>query len=130
MINTSDFLCVYDASEEHHTKGVSLYDAAHYHLTTNYILTEYVALALVRSVPRSEIIEFSRRVLQDAEGEIVWVDEDLHARAVTLLHQRQDKTYSLCDAGSFVLMRERGVTDALTTDKHFAQEGFVRLLES
>jgi len=35
---------------------------------------------------------------------------------------RQDKTYSLCDAVSFVLMRERGIHEALTTDKHFEQE--------
>jgi len=130
LSDTSGFLCVYDDSEEHHTKGLSLYDAAQHHLTTNYILTEYVALAHVRGVPRSEIIEFSRRVLQDAEIEIIWVDEALHARAVELLQARQDKTYSLCDAVSFVLMRERGITDALTTDKHFAQEGFGKLLEN
>ena len=47
-----------------------------------------------------------------------------------LLFERQDKTYSLCDAVSFVLMRRRGMTDALTTDQHFEQEGFVRLLQS
>ena len=40
-----------------------------------------------------------------------------------------DKTYSLCDAVSFLLMRERGITEALTTDRHFEQEGFVRLLQ-
>jgi len=45
-----------------------------------------------------------------------------------LLIAREDKTYSLCDAVSFVLMRQRGMTDALTTDRHFEQEGFVRLL--
>jgi predicted nucleic acid-binding protein len=41
---------------------------------------------------------------------------------------RLDKDYSLCDAVSFLLMRARGLTDALTTDKHFEQEGFRRLL--
>ncbi len=104
-------------------------DAAQHRLTTNCILTEYVALAHVRGVPRSEIIEFSRRALQDAEIEIIRVDEALHTKAVELLQTRQDKTYSLRDAVSFVLMRERGIADALITDKHFAQEGFVRLLK-
>ncbi len=46
-----------------------------------------------------------------------------------ILRGRLDKTYSLCDAASFVVMREYGLTEALTTDKHFTQEGFVRLLE-
>ncbi|MGH9943713.1 MAG: type II toxin-antitoxin system VapC family toxin [Pyrinomonadaceae bacterium] len=62
--------------------------------------------------------------------EIVWIDEILHAQAMTLLENRIDKDYSLCDAASFVLIRGRGITEASTTDKHFVQEGFVRLLPS
>ena len=41
---------------------------------------------------------------------------------------RPDKTYSLCDAISFVLMRRQGIQEALTTDRHFEQEGFRKLL--
>jgi uncharacterized protein len=52
----------------------------------------------------------------------------LHRQALQLLENRQDKTYSLCDAVSFVIMREWNLLEALTTDKHFKQEGFVRLL--
>jgi predicted nucleic acid-binding protein len=33
------------------------------------------------------------------------------------------------DAASFVVMSERGITEALTTDQHFEQAGFVRLLK-
>jgi predicted nucleic acid-binding protein len=47
-----------------------------------------------------------------------------------LLANRLDKNYSLCDAVSFVLMQTRGLTEALTTDKHFKQEGFIKLLKS
>jgi predicted nucleic acid-binding protein len=60
--------------------------------------------------------------------ETIWVDESLHREAMALLLARQDKTYSLCDAVSFVLMRRRHLTEALTTDRHFEQEGFQRLL--
>jgi predicted nucleic acid-binding protein len=56
------------------------------------------------------------------------VGETLHRRALEVLLARLDKTYSLCDAVSFVLMRERGIMEALTTDRHFEQEGFRRLL--
>jgi predicted nucleic acid-binding protein len=58
----------------------------------------------------------------------VWVTEDVHRQAMALLLARQDKDYSLCDAVSFVLMRKHGIRDALTTDRHFEQEGFRRLL--
>jgi len=45
-----------------------------------------------------------------------------------LLLARPDKTYSLCDGISFVLMQERQMLDALTPDRHFAQEGYRKLL--
>jgi uncharacterized protein len=73
-------------------------------------------------------MEFSERLLNDGEVESLWIDEQRHREGLVLLHNRQDKTYSLCDAVSFVLMRERGETEALTTDRHFEQEGLVRLL--
>ena len=54
--------------------------------------------------------------------------EALHRDAMALLIARPDKTYSLCDGVRFVLMRQRHVTEALTTDRHCEQEGFQRLL--
>jgi predicted nucleic acid-binding protein len=89
-----------------------------------------VALALIRGLPREQVLTFSGEVLTDATIEIIWVDEALHTKAIELMQARQDKTYPLYDAVSFRIMCERGITDALTTDKHFVQEGFVRLLES
>ena len=67
-------------------------------------------------------------LLDDPLIETCWVDRDLHVRAIALLRNREDKAYSLCDAVSFVLMRQLGINEALTTDRHFEQEGFVRLL--
>ena len=109
---------------------MTLYDAARQRLTTNYVLAEYTALAHIRGVPRREIIKFSSRILDSAEIEIIWIDENLHRQAVALMRERTDKNYSLCDAASFIVMRTRGISTALTTDKHFRQEGFIRLLEN
>jgi predicted nucleic acid-binding protein len=67
-------------------------------------------------------------LLENPDIETIWVDETLHREAMTLLLARQDKTYSLCDAVSFVLMRRRSMTEGLTTDHPFEQEGFRRLL--
>ena len=73
---------------------------------------------------------YSLELMENPNVEMVWVDEILHREAMDLLLVRQDKTYSLCDAISFVLMRKKGIREALTTDKHFEQEGFTRLLQS
>lgn len=51
-------------------------------------------------------------------------------RAVlSLLEERPDKSCSPCDGVSFVLMRLLGILEALTIDRHFEQERFIRLLE-
>ena len=39
-----------------------------------------------------------------------------------------DKSWSLTDCASFLIMEEEGVTDALSHDRHFAQAGFQTLL--
>jgi len=67
-------------------------------------------------------------LINNPDHEVVWIDEELHEKGMALLQARLDKSYSLCDAISFVLMREQGIQEALTTDRHFEQEGFRRLL--
>ena len=42
---------------------------------------------------------------------------------------RPDKGYSLTDCISMEVMRQYGLSDVLTSDEHFAQEGFRCLLE-
>ena len=74
-------------------------------------------------------MDFVTALLDDPDVDVVCVDESYHRDALSLLKVRLDKTYSLCDAVSFVLMREKALTEALTTDRHFEQEGFVRLLQ-
>ncbi len=66
---------------------------------------------------------------QSPRVKIIWVNQDIHQQGMELLGNRLDKGYSLCDAVSFILMREHRITEALTTDRHFVQEGFVRLLD-
>ena len=46
----------------------------------------------------------------------------LHALALYLT--RPDKHYSLTDCASMQVMRHEGLTDVLTNDRHFTQEGF------
>ena len=54
---------------------------------------------------------------------------DLLDRALGLYHQHADKEWTLTDCTSFVVMREREITTALTADHHFEQAGFVSLLK-
>lgn len=131
LLDTSGLLCFLHRDEPQHKKAVDLLANANgILLLHNYVLAELVALALVRRFPQSTVLSYTLELLNNPKVEMVWVDELIHREAVTLLISRPDKTYSLCDAVSFVLMRKRGILEALTTDKHFEQEGFTRLLRS
>jgi predicted nucleic acid-binding protein len=129
LLDTSGLLCFLHKSESKHTTAVRfITETTGVFLTHNYVLAELVALSLVRGFPQTNVLSYMLELLSNPKVEIIWVDENLHQEAMTLLLTRQDKTYSLCDAVSFVLMRKHEIVNALTTDKHFEQEGFVRLL--
>lgn len=127
FLDTSGLFCLHNADDIRHRDAVKLYRSLPQWLTSSYVLSEFVALAGARRLPRDEALDFMNDLLDNPAIEVVWVEEALHRQALDLLQARLDKTYSLCDAVSFILMRERGITEALTTDKHFVQEGFVRL---
>lgn len=128
LLDTSGLLCLHYSSEPLHAVACSAYQKSLVRLTHSYILAEYVALATARRFPRTPVLAFVAALLDHPDIETVWVDEPLHRAAVALLMERQDKTYSLCDAVSFVLMRQRNISEALSSDRHFEQEGFIRLL--
>ena len=129
LLDTSGLLCCYHAGEPQHADSVTLFNAATARLTHSYVLAEFVALCQARGLNRARVLAFAADLMDNPHVEVVWVDETLHRSSLSLLQERLDKAYSLCDAVSFVLMRERGITEALTTDHHFEQEGFTQLLK-
>ncbi len=128
LLDTSGLLCLHHAAEAQHAAAVEFFDVAPFKLTHSYVLAEFVALATVRGLPRTAVLAFVADLHDSPEVTVVYVDEALHRAALALLQQHADKTWSLCDAVSFILMRRYSVNEGLTTDRHFEQAGFVRLL--
>src|SRR5262245_9244515 len=119
LLDTSGLLCLHHKPEPFHDQARALYKQARIRLTYSSVLAEFVALATARRLPRLPALTYVVDLLENPDIETVWIDESLHREAITLLLSRQDKIYSLCDAVSFVLMRKRNLTEALTTDRHF-----------
>jgi predicted nucleic acid-binding protein len=128
LLDTSGLLCYLYREEPQHLEAVRLLDNASRSVTHSYVLAEFVALANARRFPRIPTLTFVNSLLENPDIETIWVEESLHREAITLLLERRDKDYSLCDAVSFILMRQRRIRSALTLDRHFDQEGFQRLL--
>ncbi|HEV2689105.1 MAG TPA: PIN domain-containing protein [Bryobacteraceae bacterium] len=91
-------------------------------LTTEAVLWEWMN-ALSDPGSRRIAAEGYRRCHQDADIEVVPFQSELIDSAVQLYEARSDKTWSLSDCLSFVVMERRQLTRALTTDRHFEQAG-------
>lgn len=59
---------------------------------------------------------------------IGFITPQLFERAFDLYVKYQDKAWGLTDCVSFVVMREAGITQALTSDQHFQQAGFEAMM--
>lgn len=129
FLDTSGLFCFHHKAEPQHAEAAQLFAGARYRLTHSYVLAELVALAPARRIPRLPVLAFELELRQNPEVEVVCVDRGLHANSADLLRRRPDKDWSLCDAVSFLLMEMHGIREALTTDHHFEQAGYVRLLK-
>jgi predicted nucleic acid-binding protein len=128
LLDTSGLLCYHDRDQSEHDSAVSFLEGPGRKVVHNYVLAEFVALAQARKLDRKKALDFVESVVRHPLVVLVWVDQKLHGEAMKLLRKRVDKTYSLCDAVSFVVMRRQKIAKALTTDRHFEQEGFRAIL--
>ena len=55
---------------------------------------------------------------------VVVATPELWQKTLSLFERHSDKQWSLTDCLSFVVMRDNGITKALTGDRHFVQAGF------
>jgi predicted nucleic acid-binding protein len=92
-------------------------------VTTEAVLWEWLNALSHQSV-RGIAAEGYRRVRADPQIEVVAFQPDLSDAAIKLYRGRADKNWSLTDCLSFVIMEQRALTEALTTDSHFEQAGF------
>ena len=96
-------------------------------LTTEFVLIEVAdGLSAVRL--RARAVRAIDLLRASPWVEIVPASTDLFAEAVQLYRDRPDKDWGLTDCSSFVVMEQRGLIEALTTDEHFRQAGFRALL--
>lgn len=96
-------------------------------LTTRAVLLELGA-ALSGLRHRAAAADMLRAIEADPAMEIVALSDTLYSDALEMFAQHRDKEWSLTDCLSFVVMRARGLTEALAADHHFEQAGFAALL--
>ncbi len=98
-------------------------NAAHL-LTTTYILDEAVTFLNSRNAHRNAV-ELGESILLSQRIELIYVDADLFFDGWQSFKKYSDKRFSLTDCISFLVMRDRNLSTALTFDGDFEQAGFV-----
>jgi uncharacterized protein len=96
-------------------------------MTTEFVLLE-MADALSGPSLRGHTVTFINGLRRLAVLHIFPATSGLLADGWTLYSQRPDKEWGLTDCTSFVVMTQEHITQAFTSDHHFEQAGFVKLL--
>lgn len=124
FLDTSALYALADRADLHHVTARRLFGAltsANETLFThNYILVECAAL-MQRRLGLAVAIAF----LNDMKGFlVVWVDQTLHAKALTDFARSTKRKISFVDCVSFTLMRERDSHTTFAFDGDFVKAGF------
>ena len=128
LLDTSGIFAHLHKEEPTHQLAQELFKSRRKCITHSLVIAEFVTLASARRVPRRLVLDSIAVLLKNPRVEMIWVERQTLLDSIAFLESRIDKMYSLCDAASFKLMRQRDMTEALTTDHHFEQEGFRALL--
>ena len=94
--------------------------------TTEAVLIEIADT--LSAIDRRAAAEFIRSLRQNTNVRVAKVDSVLLENGLRLYESSRDKTWGLTDCMSFVAMRERRLSAALTADEHFMQAGFRAVL--
>jgi len=131
FVDTSGLYSLLDRRDSHHAAAAALVAelviAGTRLVTTDYVIDESCTLTKARSgsAMAFRLLDF---VHQTAALDLEWIGADRFDRSERELRKYSDQSFSFTDCTSFVVMRELGITDAITTDAHFRIGGFEVLL--
>jgi predicted nucleic acid-binding protein len=98
-------------------------------VTTEEVLTEVLAFFSERGrFLRQVAAAYIADILSDPEIIVLPQSHQTFREGFALYQARPDKGYSLTDCISMLAMRREGISEVLSHDGHFTQEGFVILL--
>ena len=98
-------------------------------VTIDEVLIEYLTFfAAGGAYLRRKAVANVQAILQSRSVRVIPQGRESFLSGMELYRARPDKAYSLIDCISMQTMRKEGLTDALTNDRHFEQEGFRAVL--
>ena len=96
-------------------------------VTTDEVLVEFLTFFAGPEPMRRKAVVIAQAILNDPGVRVIPQTRDSFLLGMQLYARRPDKRYSLTDCISMQTMRSHGITEVLTNDRHFEQEGFQAL---
>jgi predicted nucleic acid-binding protein len=131
--DTFYWIALADFSDSFHERALALTaeHATQPLVTTDEVLTEYLNyFGGQPEVFRRHVAAGVRRMMGSSAIRVISQSRASFLAGLTLYEKRADKGYSLTDCISMETMHREGLTDVLTNDRHFEQEGFRTLFRS
>ena len=125
--DTFYWIALVDLTDSSHQRAVALTSERSDSLiiTTDEVLAEYLTFFAMAPEPmRRKAVVNAQRILEAPGVEVVPQSRDSFLSGMALYAARPDKGYSLTDCISMATMRKKGLSEVLTNDRHFEQEGF------
>lgn len=132
FVDTAAWLALANKSDELHATARRIHrrllrEGKRY-LTTDLVILE-VANAMSLQPLRRIAVPFIEALQASPRHEVIRVTSEFYDSGWRLYKERKDKDWGLTDCISFVVMGRRQVTTAFTSDRHFEQAGFFRLMK-
>lgn len=97
-------------------------------VTTDEVLVEFLTALSSNPYLRGIASATVRRIIANPRITVIQQSHDSFMRGLARYEQRPDKGYSLQDCVSMNVMEMLNITEILTADRHFEQEGFIALM--
>ena len=131
-MDTLFWVGMWNPKDEHNTSAKQSWEreSKSHIITTDSVFAEVLnAFSSFGNDWRSTIASSIENLLIEPSITVVRQTPALFDQALQLYKSRLDKSYSLTDCISMVVMKQEHIDDVLSSDHHFAQEGFNVLMK-
>lgn len=130
FVDTGAWIAITDSRDKYHKPASDLYRrllAENTTLVTTNLVAAEAYIIISRTGGHDPAIHFLRSIKESVRLHKIYSDARVEAEAEEILERYSDQDFSLTDAVSFAVMKDREIEEAFAFDQHFLTAGF-RLL--
>ncbi len=127
FVDTAGWMAMADAKDSLHQESLNSRDEwleqGAVLVTSNYIVDETLTLIRMRlGIDAAE--KWWALISESPRCNVEWITPERKEKAAHWFFRWRDQSFSFTDCTSFIVMREQGIKDVLTADRHFTTAGF------